>query len=108
MNRILSTAAAALALTVTPVAAQERYEVRIAYGDLDLSTQAGADQMLERIRDAAQDVCDAGRATVALRFEERACVNAFTRTALNELNRAAPQRMYARNEPNAAITVASR
>lgn len=107
MNRILIAVVAAASLA-TPAVAQDQYEVRIAYGDLNLSTESGADQMLERIRDAAEDVCDIGSATVGVRMEERACEAAFTRNALAELNRAAPQRMYARNEPNTAVTVASR
>ena len=109
MNRILIAAAAtvALALAATPASAQDRYEVRIVYGDLDLSTQAGADRMFARIESAARNTCAVGGVTRRARNEERACVTDFTRRALAELNRAAPQRAYARNE-DAAITVASR
>lgn len=109
MNRILIAAAAtvALALAATPASAQDRYEVRIVYGDLDLSTQAGADRMFARIESAARNTCAVGGVTIRARNEERACVTDFTRRALAELSRAAPQRAYARNE-DAAITVASR
>ena len=97
------------AFAAAPAAvAQDRYEVRIVFGDLDLTTQDGADRMLERIEDAARDVCETGRGLFGAHLEERACVSDFTRRALSELNRAAPQRAYARNEPSAAITAASR
>jgi len=108
MHRILFAATAALAVVASPAAAQERYEVRIVYGDLDLSTQAGADRMLQRIGAAARDVCDTNGLTTALRQQERVCANEFTRRALAELDRAVPQRMFAQNEPNAEIEIASR
>jgi UrcA family protein len=84
MNRFLTAAAAAVALTLTatPVAAQDRYEVRIVYSDLDLSTQAGADRMFARIESAARNTCAVGGVTRRARNEERACATDFTRRAL--------------------------
>jgi len=108
MHRIGIMTALALAVLAAPAAAQERYQVRIVYGDLDLMTQAGADEMFERIEGAARDVCNTGRARLAVRPQQRACMRDFSRTALSELNRAAPQRVYAQREPNAAVSLASR
>lgn len=48
------------ALAVTPAAAEDRRELkmtRVAVGDLDLATDAGASAMLGRIKSAARALC---------------------------------------------------
>jgi UrcA family protein len=107
MQRMLLAIAVGFAGAASPAFADERYQVRIAYGDLDLSTQDGADAMLDRIRDAARDTCDLGR-SVDVQPRVRACVEDFTQIALAELNHASvTQRFFARRGEG-AVTVAAR
>lgn len=110
MQRILlALATAALCgFAAAPAVADEPYRVRIAYGDLNLSTQAGADHMSARIRRAARDTCEMGGATLSVRIAQRACIDDFTRRAFAELDSAMPQRAYARSERTAETVVASR
>jgi UrcA family protein len=61
MKRASSLALIAAALAVTPVGAQaqqqERRVVTVTHDDLDLTTEAGRDELERRIDRAARDVC---------------------------------------------------
>lgn len=60
---------------VPPVAAQEAQSERVYYGDLDLWSEDGADALLQRIRNAADNVCGdvPGPAPVVVQADIRAC-----------------------------------
>ena len=77
------------AITAPPANAEERgsYETRIAYGDLNLDSAAGADAMLRRIRHAARDACGDShvRMTLNQHVRMRACTGNFVQRAVAEL-----------------------
>nr|WP_314433069.1 UrcA family protein [uncultured Brevundimonas sp.] len=79
MFRIASLTAAAL-LAAGSAAAATPLEVRVAYGDLDLSSRAGATAFDARVRKAANRLCRNVRA-----IERSACRNSVQEEALSLL-----------------------
>ena len=77
--------AAAMAMTPQALAqTDDRYEARIAYGDLDLSREAGANVLMARIDAAAREACGVRSGRVSLREHRlmRECVAAFAERAV--------------------------
>ncbi|MBC7769601.1 MAG: UrcA family protein [Phycisphaerales bacterium] len=101
-------------VTAAPAAAQnapDRYETRIAYADLDLSRNAGADALVDRIENAARQTCGdtSGRMSFAQHRRVRACNAAFMQRAVaNAQSATVEQRYAARGGRVATITVAAR
>src|SRR4051812_7314031 len=96
--RIILLAAASLLVASTPAGAQGESavvieHVSIAYGDLDLSTHQGADEMLARLRGAATRACidhatpDQDHLAVAIEQQGSACRKAAIEQALAQLDR---------------------
>jgi UrcA family protein len=72
-------------LAVAQEAPQQAVEVN--FGDLNLTTDRGADRALHRIRRAAEDVCDVTTARLSAedRIAARACVRDAMGRAVDEL-----------------------
>lgn len=105
-------AAATLALT-TPAAAEtsgERFQTRISFSDLDLSSAAGADVMINRLRRAADSTCGAHMGRTSL-YEHRriaACSSAFVQKGVVRLDSPVVTRRYLERRGRLpAVTVAS-
>jgi UrcA family protein len=81
----LGVAGAHSAVAQTLEAASENVSVRIAYGDLDLGSPAGAKAMLYRIHTAARQIC--GEPTDAQEggVQYRACVDKVMQRAVAKL-----------------------
>ena len=64
--------------------------VRVAYADLDLSREAGAQALLKRIRSAAREACGPEPVVSGLMpragHQHRACVNSAVSTAVERIN----------------------
>lgn len=89
MRIVLASAAAALALVAVPATANtETVEVRVAYGDLDVTTaegRAALDQRVHRVAVKACEVADPlGRAPAKTDWN---CVAATKRAALAQVER---------------------
>ena len=86
-NRSIAGTAALVATFVTIAAATPLraapVDVPVAYGDLDISTAAGAKQLDARIQRAAHKVC--GDATSGNRLDVAACRYQLVKTAKAEL-----------------------
>ncbi len=65
--------------------------LRVSYGDLDLSTNAGTDRMLRRIRHAAQRVCGVRRGVRPMTemAAEQSCMNEASDVAVGDVGSAA-------------------
>jgi UrcA family protein len=68
-------------------ASEDQQEVVVRVGDLDTTTERGADRALLRIRRAARDVCDVspGRRSLEDRLSARACVQDAMARAVADL-----------------------
>lgn len=67
-------ALSAIALfAAVPAAAQETLEERVAYGDLDLSSDAGQGTLNKRVRAAVKRVCGAGSGSLRDFHEANRC-----------------------------------
>jgi len=81
--------------------------VRIAYGDLDLATQAGAKAMLKRIRFAAQDACGPRPEGVFVYSNQYAdCVKAAVDRAVATLNSPVVSTLNGGNDRQVALASA--
>ncbi|HEX4387840.1 MAG TPA: UrcA family protein [Steroidobacteraceae bacterium] len=60
--------------------------VKVGYGDLDLSTQAGAATLYQRIRGAAHQVCGSDGRSLADYAISRSCFNNAVSTAVATVN----------------------
>ena len=90
MTRTLAlTVASALALASTPVAAESLFRSEVVrYGDLDLESPQGADALIRRIENAAENVCDSDqvhRPTDTL-ANSQACAAETTDEAISDTN----------------------
>jgi UrcA family protein len=93
-------ALAALAFSgLSAVASAQSVEVAtidVSYADLNLSSRAGAEAMLNRIQAAASRVCggkpETRQMTDMARY--RSCVSTAVRTAVSELNAAMVTQLY--------------
>jgi UrcA family protein len=79
MHRLTVGAFVSALVLITPNLAnalEDQQEVIVQVGDLDTTTESGADRALHRIRRAAQDVCDAspGLRSHEERRAARACI----------------------------------
>lgn len=102
-----------LATLTSPAAAQayERIETRIEYDDIDLTHEAGADALLDRIEYAARRECDDrfGRMSVDEHREISRCKREFMRNAVQQVNYpAVVSRYIARGGRRADVVIASR
>jgi len=84
---LFAIAAAACMAIAAPAAAEDRYQTRVAYGDLNLAANAGADAFLNRMRSAARATCGDERGRMSLRAHRRAraCNTAFVQEGVIEL-----------------------
>ena len=85
-NRSIAGSAALIAtvLSMTVAIAPLRAEtVKVAYGDLDVRSEAGASELEARIRRAAGKVC--GQADAGSRFEVAACRHQAVKNARAQL-----------------------
>lgn len=89
MLKILLSLAAAALLHAAPAAAQDT--ARVPFGDLDLSTAAGADAFDARVSAVARDACQLS----SPRLIDRVCVRRITNDAVRGLPQAR-QQDYAR------------
>ena len=99
---LLITFAAALILAPGVVHAQEnRDTVRIEIGDIDTSSQQGAERMLRRLRHAAEDVCDVRRGPRPLTEQQEAsqCLRETMRLTVAQLGDPMVTAAYAAREP---------
>ena len=86
---------AAAALASSPVAAQDIVVVspsfeRVAYADLDLSSEFGRDRLGARIRSAAENLCiEDGLKPLAVKTLENACFKAAVADGLQQAERIA-------------------
>jgi UrcA family protein len=88
-----------LAVT-TPVMAQEAESQTVYFGDLDLWSEDGADALVRRIRNAADNVCGdtPGASPVVVQHEVRACEVETTEYAIEDLaHPMVTARFYGRN-----------
>jgi len=62
-------------------------QVRVSFGDLDLSTRDGAEALLHRLREAADAACrgDGGAATDQMQARIRRCRNDTLRSTVEQL-----------------------
>jgi len=104
-NRIpilLGAACLAQILTMQPAQAQADYvesSVTVSYAELDLNSEAGANAMLGRLRQAAQRVCSSGFDRDLTRGRaERECMRNAMRQAVAAADTAAMQQQYAQSE----------
>lgn len=84
MRTIITLAAAATALMVTPVAASAsppngaEFEVTVKHDDLDLTTSEGASRLDERVRTRVFQMCrNGGRDSASQRLERQCRAGAF-------------------------------
>lgn len=68
-----------------PAAASDTSEVRVAYGDLDLTSDAGQDTLNQRIRGAVKRVCGPIQPSAAGYLEHKACKRAAFAGALSQM-----------------------
>lgn len=110
-TKLITVAILALPILASPASAQEQR--RVYYADLDLSTQRGARVMLQRLDNAARDVCGGdwrgsnsriARAAEAEQID--VCRDQAMRTALAELN--APEVARAYEETGALAATSGR
>lgn len=102
---------AAMAAAPAAAAETERFEARIAYADLDLTSQSGADALLNRIRAEARQACDVSTGRMSLRQYrmQRECVRNFQARAVSEIGDAyVTQRFAERGGRAQAVIVAAR
>jgi UrcA family protein len=81
---------------------------RVPYGDLDLTTEAGAQTLAERIRLAAARVCQkasGGQSWIQLRRDYRDCVTDATQHAVAQVDKPAVHAVF---EPDRPRQVASK
>jgi UrcA family protein len=83
-------ALAALGALAAPAAAAPAGEAfhlvqRVSYADLDLSKEADAQRLLNRLRRAAADVCESGDISLARQAQSRACRQSAMAMAVAEL-----------------------
>jgi len=104
-NRIpilLGAACLAQILTMQPAQAQSDYQessISVSYAELDLNSEAGANAMLGRLRQAAQRVCSGGFDRELTRGRaERECMRNAMRQAVAAADTAAMQQQYAQSE----------
>ena len=93
LSPVLFAAAVLSAVVVAPATAQD---ARIRYGDLDLSTAAGASAFDTRVDEAGVRLCRDMRRTGRLAVDQRRCLTLIREEALRELPRAR-QTDYARS-----------
>jgi UrcA family protein len=108
---LIGAACLAQLLTLQPAQAQTDHvesSIAVSYSDLDLNSEAGANVMLGRLRQAARRVCSSdfdrdltrGRA-------ERECMRNAMRDAVAAANTVAVERQYARSQ-SGVTTIAQR
>jgi len=68
-----------------PTAEQVRLVERVSYADLDLSKEADAQRLVNRLRRAAADVCENGDISLARQSQARACRQSAMAMAVAEL-----------------------
>jgi UrcA family protein len=112
ISMITLAAALSFALAAPAAAAPtgERFEARIAYADLDLNSAAGADAMINRLRQAAEQTCGQrmGRMSLGERRRITACSSAFVQKGVVRLENPVVARRYLeRGGHLPAVTVAS-
>jgi UrcA family protein len=111
ISMITLAAALSFALAAPAAAAPgERFESRIGYADLDLGGAAGADAMINRLRQAADDACGARMGRMSLSEHRRiaACSTAFVQKGVVRLENPVVARRYLeRGGRLPAVTVAS-
>lgn len=66
----------------------ERKSITVHYGDLNLSNEAGVEQLYGRIRAAARSVCRSPREVVSLQVmqQRKQCANAAVAAAVKQVN----------------------
>jgi UrcA family protein len=89
--------------------AQDEYQARISYGDLNLQSDAGADALLRRVRSEARAVCGdrSGRMSISERREIRECMSDFEERAVALLDNDHVTTRFA-GEDTPSIVLASR
>ena len=90
MHRLTVGAFVSALILITPdmaVALEEQQKAEVQVGDLDTTSERGADRALYRIRRAAQDVCDApsGMRSRDDRLAGRVCIQEAMSRAVDEL-----------------------
>lgn len=85
-------------------------QVRVPYGDLDLTNEAGAETLLKRVRWAAVRACgpapSGGVAAVAEARTQRACRVQAVERAVAQVDSPVVQARYAASRPPKPVTVA--
>ena len=112
ISMIALAAALSFALAAPAAAAPtgERFEARIAYADLDLSNDAGADAIINRLRQGAARTCGErlGRMSLGEHRRVAACSSAFVQKGVARLENPVVARRYLeRGGRLPAVTVAS-
>ena len=69
----LAASAALLLATATQAVAQDVRTARVSYQDLNLTSEAGVDQLKQRISRAVNTVCKADDISLEQKLRERAC-----------------------------------
>jgi UrcA family protein len=92
-------AVSAIAAIATPAAAEtqrDEVSVRVSYRGLDLTTERGANRLLNRIENAAERACGSneGRLTLAERRAARACEAEAMQRTVASLNDTMVTRQY--------------
>lgn len=90
------TAAAVVAAVLATASAASAQETRIAYGDLDLSTAAGAQQLDQRVEAAASNVCRNVRAADSRLRRRGSCEASARQEIRRQLPREAQEALNAR------------
>jgi UrcA family protein len=109
MHRTFIALATAAGVLIASSANAETYEARIAYGDLDLASEAGADALLDRVDAAAREVCEHSSARISLQESRavRECVRDFTARAVAQLDHPKVGARFAERIGARAVVLAS-
>ncbi len=78
-------ASLAAVLTLAAAGSASAHEARIAWGDLDLSTAAGADALDARLDAAARKMCRDARRPGSRLGDQAFCLSAFRSEAIRQL-----------------------